>query len=119
MAEAKPYTGGCHCGRVRYEVTLALDQVYDCNCSLCTKLGALWAYAEPRQFRLISGEDALTGYRFNKKMIHHLFCSDCGIESFGRGPHADGTNVVGINVRCLDGIDLGRLTRVPFDGKSL
>lgn len=120
MAEARAYTGGCHCGRVRYEVTLALDRVGECNCSICTKLGALWAYAEPHQFRLISGESALRDYQFNKRLIHHLFCGACGIESFGRGQRpTDGKEVVGINVRCLDNVDLAGLRRVPFDGKSL
>ena len=40
--EARTYTGGCHCGKVRYEVETALTPVLDCNCSICQKRGALW-----------------------------------------------------------------------------
>ena len=44
MADSKTYTGGCHCGRVRYEVSADLGKVFGCNCSICTKRGALWAF---------------------------------------------------------------------------
>ncbi len=83
--EARTYTGGCHCGKVRYEVETALTPVLDCNCSICQKRGALWTYVEPSAFKLLSGEDNLTDYQFNKRRIHHLFCSTCGVASFARG----------------------------------
>jgi hypothetical protein len=113
------YDGGCHCGRVRYRATTALDRVVDCNCSFCTKRGALWNYVAPDGFQLLQGEDALTDYQFNKKAIHHVFCRHCGVGSYSYGPAPDGTNVVAINVRCLDGVDVGALVLTPFDGKSL
>ena len=118
MGEAKTYTGGCHCGEVRYETTADLATVMGCNCSICTKLGALWTFVKPEQFALRSGEDCLTEYRFNTKTVQHLSCNVCGIESFVRGKMPDGTDVVGINVRCLDGLDVGALTVKPVDGRS-
>jgi hypothetical protein len=34
--------GGCHCGRVRFEVDApARLEVLDCNCSICNKTGHL------------------------------------------------------------------------------
>src|SRR5690606_2318314 len=119
MSEARTYTGGCHCGRVRYEVETALTPVLDCNCSICQKRGALWTYVEPSAFRLLFGEDNLTDYQFNKRNIHHLFCSTCGIASFARGASADGAERVGIAVRCLGDVDLSSLKLTPFDGRSL
>jgi hypothetical protein len=68
---------------------------------------------------LRSGADSLTDYQFNKKIIHHLFCRTCGIGSFARGTGPDGAEMIAINVRCLDGVDLDSLTVTPFDGKSL
>lgn len=117
MSEAT-YTGGCHCGQVRYEVTADIAQVVDCNCSRCQKLGALWVFVAPERFALRAGEDGLTEYLFNRKVIHHRFCSTCGIESFARGQGKDGP-MVAVNVRCLDNVDLPRLQRIPFDGRSL
>lgn len=118
MADAQTYTGGCHCGAVRYEVTLALDPVISCNCSICTKRGSLLSFATPDQFKLLSGGDNLTDYLFNKHVIHHLHCTTCGVESFARGKRPDGQEMIAINVRCLDGVDVGALKLTPFDGRS-
>jgi hypothetical protein len=119
MPETKKYGGGCHCGRVRYEVETDLGMVLSCNCSLCTKRGALWTYVGPDQFNLLSGKDELADYQFNKKTIHHLFCPHCGVGSFSTGKGEDGSEGIGINVRCLDGVDVDALTLTPFDGKKL
>lgn len=119
MPEMAKHSGGCHCGRVRYEVTTNLTPVMSCNCSICQKRGALLTFVKAAQFALLSSEDDLTDYQFNKKIIHHLFCSKCGIASFARGRGPDGSEMVAINVRCLDDIDLDALTPMPFDGKSL
>ena len=119
MAQTRKYTGGCHCGSVRYEVTMALGEVLQCNCSICSKTGSLLAFAPADQFRLISGADRLTDYQFGRKRIHHLFCATCGIRSFARGTGPDGKEVRAVNVRCLDDIDVAALQIRHFDGKSL
>jgi hypothetical protein len=77
------HLGGCHCGRVRFEVEApARLSVADCNCSICTKTGYLHLIVDRARFRLLSGADALTTYRFNTGTAQHLFCSVCGIKSF-------------------------------------
>lgn len=119
MAEnLKSYTGGCHCGKVRFTVDADIGRVIACNCSICSKKGHLLAFVGAEQFRLESGEDSLTDYQFNKKNVHHLFCKVCGIQSFTRGIGPGGKPMCSINVRCLDGVDIGALTVVPYDGKS-
>ena len=55
------------------------------------------------EFKLLSGEGATTEYQFNKHVIHHLFCSTCGIQSFAHGKGPDGIEMVAINARCLEG----------------
>lgn len=119
MPDARTYNGGCHCGRVRYEVSSDLAMVAACNCSICTKRGALWAFANKSQFKLSKGADALTDYQFGKKKIHHLFCASCGVGSFSEGVAPNGDETVAINVRCLDDVDVSTLQTKPFDGKSL
>jgi hypothetical protein len=54
-----------------------------------------------------------------QKIVHHLFCHTCGVGSFAKGRAPDGTEMVAVNVRCLDDVDLGQLTPTPFDGKNL
>ena len=119
MAEMAKYAGGCHCGGVRYEVETNLEPVMSCNCSICQKRGALLTFVPEAQFTLLSGEDDLTDYQFNKKIVHHLFCSHCGVGSFARGTGPDGSAMIAINVRCLDDVDPAALSPMEFDGKSL
>ena len=118
MAETKTYSGGCHCGRVRYEATLDLAKAITCNCSICQKTGTILAFTPEAQFKLLSGEDALVDYLFNKKVIHHYFCGACGVRSFARGTAPDGSKMAAVNVRCLDGVDLASLSPKPIDGRS-
>ena len=115
----KTHTGGCHCGKVRFQVELELDSVMNCNCSICSRRGHLLTFVPKERFELLSGEEALSDYQFGKHVIHHLFCSTCGIGAFGRGTGPNGQEMVAVNARCLDGVDLGALTIREFDGKSL
>jgi len=118
MAEARKYTGSCHCGNVRYEVELELGTVIACNCSICSRAGWLLTFVPADKFKLLAGEDSLTDYQFNRKNIHHLFCTTCGVRSFCRGSDKSGNELRGINVRCLEGVDIDALTVNKVDGKS-
>lgn len=113
------YTGGCHCGAVRYQVNMELQSLMACNCSRCSKLGWLMAFVPAADFTLLQGEDKLTDYRFNKEIIAHLFCRVCGVESFARGKNHDGSDAVAVNVRCLDNIDVKAFEVKEFDGRAL
>ena len=114
------YSGGCQCGKVRYQVLMDIGEVLSCNCSRCGRLGSLLAFAPATQFKLLSGEADLTKFEFNKHTIEHQFCSTCGIQSFAIGTHPkSGAKLAAINVRCVDGVDLDSLKVKKVDGKSL
>lgn len=109
------YTGGCHCGRVRFAVEAELGTVTECNCSICAKKGFLHVIVPQERFVLEQGRDALTTYRFGTGVAQHHFCAVCGIASFYvPRSHPDRIDV---NARCLDGVDVAQLTRRPFDGR--
>ena len=110
------YEGSCHCGRVRFRVTADLEGIAYCNCSVCTKKGFLHLIVPPEQFKLLSGEDALSTYRFNTGTAQHTFCRHCGIHAF-YVPRSD-PDKIDVNVRCLDGVDPTTLTIGQFDGKN-
>lgn len=113
------HTGGCHCGKVRYEVEMKIENALSCNCSVCLKRGSLLDFAPENSFKLLSGENNLTDYQFNKKVIHHFFCKDCGILPFGKGLAPDGSKVVAVNLRTIDSIDLKNLKVNEYDGKNI
>ena len=110
------YTGGCHCGRVRFEVSGQIKRVLDCNCSICRKKGFLHWIVEPEQFRLLSSSDALALYEFNTKTAKHYFCSACGISSYYI-PRSH-PNMIDVNVRCLDKVNLEELEIERFNGQD-
>jgi hypothetical protein len=110
------YSGGCHCGAVRYEVEADLTNVLECNCSHCSKKGLLLNFVDTDKFKLLNGADNLSEYFFNKKSIRHLFCKTCGVQSFAQGVTFP---KVALNVRCLDGVDIKNLTLTPYNGKDV
>lgn len=114
----KKYQGGCHCGQVRYEVEMDIGKPISCNCSICQKKGTLLSFVPANQFTLLKGQNSLSDYQFNKKIIHHLFCKNCGVTSFATGKTPDGHEMRAINVRCLDEIEIDQLEIAKFDGRS-
>jgi hypothetical protein len=71
-------TGGCQCGRVRYEAEITSDEAYLCHCRMCRRAtgGAAAGFvnlprrdlrwlAEPRWYR-------------SSPIAHRPFCADCG-----------------------------------------
>jgi hypothetical protein len=108
------YEGGCHCGRVRFRVRGDLDHVSVCTCSICTMKGILHMVVPRSQFELLCGEDAISTYQFNTGVAKHTFCRYCGIHSFYT-PRSkpDG---ISVNVRCLEGVEIGQLKPSLFDG---
>ena len=109
-------SGGCHCGRVRFEVRGTPDEVSECNCSVCARKAYLHWIVPRAAFQLVAGEDDLATYRFNTGVAQHHFCRHCGVASF-YVPRSN-PDSVDVNARCLDGVDVAALPRRSFDGRN-
>src|SRR5277367_4368805 len=68
----------CHCGAVRMEIDAAPQTVTDCNCSICRRLGTLWAYYSPAQVRLIPSSGATSIYMWDDRSIEFNSYNNCG-----------------------------------------
>lgn len=111
----KTYQGSCHCGAVRFEAELDLTQPsYRCNCSICRRNRFWPAVAKEGQFRLLSGEEMLTEYRFNTRKNQHFFCKVCGVRPFGVGNETPIGKMYGINIGCLEGVTEEELSKIPI-----
>ncbi len=109
----KTYTGSCHCG-VHCEADRLAQGTNKCNCSICTKTRNWSAIIKPDAFRLISGDDAVSDYRFGSKQGSHFFCKTCGVRTFDRGHVKEiGGDYVSIKVSSLDDVDLKELVEAP------
>ncbi len=110
------YQGSCHCGAVRFEVEAPEHIEADrCNCSICTKSGFLHMIVPLSRFKLLSGEESITTYRFNTGIAKHTFCKQCGVKPFYTPrSNPDG---IDINVHCLDTEPVS-VTITEFDGQN-
>ena len=116
MAAGERLEGGCHCGGVRFRVTVESFTASECNCSMCTMKGMLHLIVAPERFTLVTGGESLTTYTFNTGVAQHRFCRVCGVHPFYT-PRSD-PDKVDVNARCLDGDAWTRFSRVTFDGKN-
>lgn len=114
------YHGSCHCGAVQFSVTMPTPTFgMACNCSICRRAGWLLTFQPQAAFVLESSPEALSDYQFGQHKLHHTFCRTCGVRAFSQGPGHDGSEWVAVNLRCVDGIDLGALEIQTFDGAAL
>jgi hypothetical protein len=107
-SERVTLNGACHCGTVKFNVTLTqgFASARRCTCSICRMRGAVAVTSTPADFRITQGEGKLATYRFNTKTAEHHFCSNCGIYTHHK--RRSNPNQLGVNVACLEGVS-------PFD----
>jgi hypothetical protein len=111
--------GSCHCGAVKFQVQADPAQgASRCNCSVCTKLGALGGIVKPEAFELLTPEAALGVYEWGAKISKRYFCQACGTHCFARGHLAEvGGDFVSFSYNTIDDFELSELTVVHWDGR--
>jgi hypothetical protein len=112
------YRGSCHCGQVAFEVEGEIKNVISCNCSICQRKGSLLWFVPRESLTLLTPEDAASVYKFNKHLISHRFCPNCGIHPYADGSDPKGRAMAAVNIRSLEGIDLASIPVTPFDRRS-
>lgn len=77
--------GQCHCGAIRWSADLPHKIVLNCHCKLCRSLSGAdyssWVVIPTSQFKILSGEEALTTYQASEK-YSKSFCSKCASTIF-------------------------------------
>ena len=71
-------SASCHCGAVRIHVRRAPRTVTNCNCSICRRYGALWAYYAASSVRIESPKRSLEGYSWRQRIRVYFRCKTCG-----------------------------------------
>ena len=113
------YRGSCHCGQVAFEVEGEITGAMACNCSLCSRKGALMWFVPRANLQLLTPAEKLGTYTFNKHVIQHRFCPTCGIHTYGEANGQDGKPMAAINLRCIEGIDLDAIPVQHYDGRAV
>lgn len=91
--------GSCHCGAVHWRFEGVPETATACNCSVCRRYGALWAYGFFDERIVVSGDTRT--YLWDRRSIEFHFCPQCGCVTFWRaadtGP--DGRRYGAVNLR--------------------
>jgi hypothetical protein len=121
------YEGSCHCGAVRFEADIDLEEGSNrCNCSYCAKVRVWFAFAKgATRFRLTDGS-GVAEYRWtppgqSESHLTFTFCRTCGVRTFARGEHEPlGGTFHAVHVPTLDLLP-AQLARIPVryvDGRT-
>jgi hypothetical protein len=113
------YQGSCHCGQIAFDVEGDIGEVLACNCSMCQRRGSLLWFVPRAALELRTPAEKIATYTFNKHVIQHHFCANCGIHPFGEGAAPNGDKVAAVNVRCIEGIDIDALKVQHYDGRAI
>ena len=114
------YEGGCHCGKVRFEVTADIDHVRVCDCSICRTRGALIHRVPEDDVRILTPLSELTLYRWGSGTGRDYFCPVCGILPFRRTSMPTRAEIErglapfdgwAVNTRCLKDFDIFAASR--------
>lgn len=124
----KTYQGSCHCGAVRFQIDADIDHVRVCDCSICSRRGALIYRVPGDAFRLLTPLSALSVYRWGSQTAADYFCGVCGILPFRkpslptseeRAAGALPFDGWAVNTRCLEGFDPSTVPARKIQGSKL
>jgi hypothetical protein len=105
----------CHCGAVRLVCETEPTVVTDCNCSICRRYGALWAYYSPTKVRPIPPAPATVIYMCNDREIEFHRCGVCGCVTHW-APADKSRDRMGVNVRLMPPAVLAQVRVRRLDG---
>ncbi len=111
----RSYSGGCHCGAVRFEAEIDASLGTDkCNCSICMKT-RLWSFEVAPADMRITRRDGLADYTYGSHVAHHYFCRVCGIRPFEFVDLPEQQRAYyNVQVVCVDGLDIDELMAAPI-----
>jgi hypothetical protein len=112
------YKARCHCRRVRFSFqSEEIKTGLRCDCSICIRKGAVMSskYIPAADFQPHTDMTDLSDYRWNDRVVNHLFCKTCGIYPY----HGDAEYGYRVNLGCVEGLNPLDLDIRVYDGKSM
>lgn len=108
--------GSCHCGKVRLALAHPPVHAIKCNCSICIRLGALWAHYDAAKVDIVGHPENTTSYVWGKETLRTIRCSACGCVTHWEAILPEAGADIGVNINNF-GQALIRATPVRlFDG---
>jgi len=106
----------CHCGNVKLATKDIPSSLTSCNCSICYRLGALWAYCLAEDVDISIGDIPTSCYSWGEKTIDFHHCTGCGCTTHYTLTRKNGERRVAINARMALNHATDNITVRNFDG---
>lgn len=111
--------GSCHCGDVGWTLVDDPGPITACNCTLCRRHGALWAYDyENGRIRILGRTAVYTWRGLTRPALEYRFCPTCAAVVRWRNLQLepDGRRRMAVNVRLAPPEAVAHLPIDHFDG---
>ena len=105
----------CHCGAVTFEIANRPEQLTSCNCSLCHRLGTLWAYYSPARVRIFADPAATVAYVQGDRSLRMFHCSTCGCTTHWLSVD-ENVDRMAVNARLMPKAEIADIPVRHFDG---
>ena len=115
-ASSSVISATCHCGAIRIDIPSPPLAATNCNCSICRRLGALWAFYPIDAVHIECAPDATEDYSWAQRTRRFVRCRHCGCTTHVEPTQRTETSKIEVNVRLFDPQALGHFRVRPFDG---
>ena len=108
--------GSCHCGAVHFNITEQPKWLVDCNCSICRRIGALWAHIDCENVTIECAEDATLAYVQGDRLLAVHTCKSCGCTTHWETLFPDTSPTMAVNFRMCATDEQSKYEIRKFDG---
>ena len=105
----------CHCGMVIMRLAAKPAEIYECSCSICRRLGVLWAYYPCNDVVFEKGADATNIYVWNTRILEFHRCSVCGCTTHWVATDRTYRDRMGVNARLIEGLNHANTALMHID----
>ena len=111
----------CYCGATEFDVSAVPTSVTECNCTFCSKRGALWAYYQPEEVNFIQSNQTTAYAAGEGSMNEHHHCTICGCSAYTmtvswNEDFTPGDPRIAVNARLFEDFDLSSVLVEHVDG---
>lgn len=108
----------CHCGNVEILATKRPESLASCNCSICRRYAALWAYYEPEMIAVDCKYENTQFYLWGDKEVEFHSCPRCACLTHYLTTEKcdDDDTVIALNMRMAKPEDVVGIPRREING---
>ncbi|CAM4131853.1 aldehyde-activating protein [Vibrio vulnificus] len=109
-------TGRCHCGNVELSIPELTEAATSCNCSICSRYGAIWGYFTESDVEVKVGQAGLSSYCYRDKLINFNRCNECGCITHYTSTEPSPSSRLAVNYRMFPSSQASQVKVRLFDG---